>query len=83
MQQSKKRRRIYKWNQKKTFYRNQTWSINQKVDLFLIRGEYIAEENNFGPAERNKNILSITLNTDQLVGKDSLESNEILTKASR
>ena len=44
--------------------------------MFLIRGEYIAEENNFGPAERNQNILSTTLNTDQLVGKDSLEQLE-------
>ena len=39
-------------------------------------GGNIAEEHNFGPAERNQNILSTTLNTDQLVGKDSLEQLE-------
>ena len=36
-------------------------------------GGSIAEENNTGAVERNQNILSTTLNGDQLVGKDSLE----------
>ena len=36
-------------------------------------GGNIAEENNTGAVERNQNILSTTLNGDQLVGKDSLE----------